>query len=439
MKEVPDEHLRETLGDLRVHVLNLKPDDGETPERRKNLPRIHRDLNADNEDYRLTTGRSVLLSEISSYLSKNKSLINKDDVVLNVLFEGDAFLPSKEFLEIFDKDKTHFSGSNGDLNLPSSLTQFWQEFITILHEKQILEKLILRLLKLVNDDRENEDKRLTASLWIKYIASSLCKIKISQRIKHRIEKARENKNKRLSSTVLSVRVQDEVDKIYPELKDILWFNALGDIPSFLTDKNFVKNIISNLNNKLSNHFVEPLLELINPSLDDEVKTNLLRFIRVFTGEEKIDDCDYDNVEEIKTIDDFAKLFDLDEGDKTFSQLNRNDKVEIGDKTVRNSSWKLESDTFDWGNCPFGILPWQLESMDTVDTITSGSLTCRKLHSIDFDVVPGMIDGKNLTTRSKINWDNVLGKKKKKPKRKRNRDGIDNMVDKAIKIVKIKHY
>lgn len=299
-----------------------------------------------NENYKLVTGKSILLLEISRYLSKNKYPSNKDEIVLNVLLEGDAFLPSQEFLEIFKKktssrldDKTHDS-------LPLSLIYFWQDFITLLHDKDILQKLILRLLKLSNNEEENDHKRLVASLWIKYIACSLYKIKLAQKIKHRMEQAQENKRKKTSSAILSLKVRDEVDRNYPGLRDILWFNVLGEIPSHLTDLNFVRNIVSNLNNKFSNHFVAPLLELITPGLDDDVKKNLLKFIRVYTNEEIIDEKS-EPLDQVKTIRDFTALFDIQNSEnlmfnKKFDQASTENTIEIADRTIRNPSWKLET-------------------------------------------------------------------------------------------------
>lgn len=440
IKDVPDEQLRETLSDLRTYVINSATDEngdtGVIEKGRKRKARNNTEQSCD-ENYKLSTAQSVLLSEISRYLSKNKSPLNKDDVVLNVLFEGDAFLPSKEFLEIFQKEKIQSRNKIEGCDLPSSLIQFWRKFITLLQEKEILEKLILRLIKLVNDERENDDRRLIASLWIKFVASSLCKIKLAQQIKHRMEKARENNRKKISSATLSMKVQAEVDRSFPKFKDILWLNVLGEIPSALTDPNFARKIISNLNSKLSHNFLHPLLELVTPDLQDEVKNDLLKFTRIYNGEESFD-CESEAIDEVKTIQDLIKLSEIQNNenirnDKIIRRSNSKDPIEIGDVTIRNSNWTLETDNLDWGNCPFGVLPWQLESMETVDTITSKNLTRGKVAQ-DCEVVPGMVDGKSLTMKSKINWNSVLGKKKR-PKRKRNRESIDNLVDKAIRMVK----
>ncbi|XP_046588920.1 uncharacterized protein LOC107225833 isoform X1 [Neodiprion lecontei] len=441
IKDIPDAQLRETLSNLRAYALILPNNE--------NTEYIDIDVNTetrndtdpcDDEKHELVAEQSNLLCQISKYLSKNKFPPDKDEIILNVLLGGEAFLPSEEFLEIFGRRKKSSSDTENCNCLPSRFINFWQEFITMLHEKEILQKLILRLLELINDETENEQKHLIASLWMKYIASSLCKIKLAHKIKHRLEHVGENKRRRTSSTILSLKVRDEVDRNFPELRDILWLNVLGEIPSFLTDIDFVRTIISNLNSKFSNHFVEPLLELITPSIRDDVRENLIHFISIYTAGQNIEDqTELVGNENVKTINDFTALFEdhINENirsDERLEQFNFEDNIKIADLTTRNSNWILEKEkSVDWGSCPIGILPWQLDSMDTVDTSSVVNIIS-DTGSKDVDIVPGIINSKSLMMRSKINWNSVLGKKKR-PKWKKNLGNIDNMVDMAIQIVK----
>ncbi|XP_046588921.1 ribosomal biogenesis protein LAS1L isoform X2 [Neodiprion lecontei] len=385
IKDIPDAQLRETLSNLRAYALILPNNE--------NTEYIDIDVNTetrndtdpcDDEKHELVAEQSNLLCQISKYLSKNKFPPDKDEIILNVLLGGEAFLPSEEFLEIFGRRKKSSSDTENCNCLPSRFINFWQEFITMLHEKEILQKLILRLLELINDETENEQKHLIASLWMKYIASSLCKIKLAHKIKHRLEHVGENKRRRTSSTILSLKVRDEVDRNFPELRDILWLNVLAG-----------QNI-------------EDQTELVGN-------------------------------ENVKTINDFTALFEdhINENirsDERLEQFNFEDNIKIADLTTRNSNWILEKEkSVDWGSCPIGILPWQLDSMDTVDTSSVVNIIS-DTGSKDVDIVPGIINSKSLMMRSKINWNSVLGKKKR-PKWKKNLGNIDNMVDMAIQIVK----
>ncbi|XP_046736249.1 protein LAS1 [Diprion similis] len=440
IKDIPDAQLRETLSDLRAYTLNVPNNenteytdiDVNTETRNDTDPRY-------DEKHELIAEQSNLLCQISRYLGKNKFLPNKDEIILNVLLGGEAFLPSEEFLEIFERRKRSSSDTENCNCLPSRFINFWLEFIKLLHEKEILQKLILRLLELLNDEKENEQKHLIASLWMKYIASSLCKIKLAQKIKHRMEHLVENKRRRTSSTTLSLKIQDEVDRNFPELRDISWLNVSGEIPSFLTNINFVRTIISNLNSKFSNHFVEPLLELITPSIRNDVRENLIDFISIYTAGQNIEDEKLVGKDNVKSINDFTALFEDHtnesiRSDERLDQSNSEDNIEIADLTTRSSNWILETETcVDWGSCPIGILPWQLESMDTVDTYSVVNIITDK-GSKDADIVPGIVNSKSFMMRSKINWNSVLGKKKR-PKRKKNLENIDKMVDMAIQIVK----
>ncbi|XP_046466933.1 uncharacterized protein [Neodiprion pinetum] len=385
IKDIPDAQLRETLSNLRAYALNLPNNENtEYTDIDVNTETRNDTDPCDDEKHELVAEQSNLLCQISKYLSKNKFPPDKDEIILNVLLGGEAFLPSEEFLEIFGRRKKSSSDTENCNCLPSRFINFWQEFITMLHEKEILQKLILRLLELINDETENEQKHLIASLWMKYIVSSLCKIKLAHKIKHRLEHVGENKRRRTSSTILSLKVRDEVDRNFPELRDILWLNVLAG-----------QNI-------------EDQTELVGN-------------------------------ENVKTINDFTALFEdhINENirsDERLEQFNFEDNIKIADLTTRNSNWILEKEkSVDWGSCPIGILPWQLDSMDTVDTSSVVNIIS-DTGSKDVDIVPGIINSKSLMMRSKINWNSVLGKKKR-PKWKKNLGNIDNMVDMAIQIVK----
>ncbi|XP_012251159.1 uncharacterized protein LOC105683261 [Athalia rosae] len=413
IKDIPDAQLKKTLSDFGTYTINSSANDSKNSQ-----------VELNGKDNTLITGQNILLAKISRYLSKNKLAANKDEVVLNILINRDVFLPSEESLEIFNKQKS-LSGIMVQDSLSPYLTRFWQDFIMLLHDKDMLQTLILSLLNLVNDENQKQQKRLTASLWLQYIASSLCKIKIAHNIKHCMEHAHEN-NKKKTSPISFVKVQEEVDQNYPEYKNVSWLNVSGDIPSCLTDRNYVTEILCDIN-KFSTNFVTPILQLVTPSLSENTKGQVFKFIQVYTGKKVVSDQSL-LVDDIKTVDDFVALAKAQNGKNLF---NEKFSAEIGDQTNRHSIWLLELETQDWSNCLFGILPWQLESMNTMNTFGDRNSVC-SLTLKESDVLPGMIDERTMTVRSRINWNSILGKKKK-PKRKRSGESQGNMVHKAMRI------
>lgn len=88
----------------------------------------------------------------------------------------------------------------------------------------------------------------------------------------------------------------------------------------------------------------------------------------------------------------------------------------------------------WTECPIGILPWQIDSLQYLKPIkviaTNSNVPIPMLVS---DIIPGIVDKTNLRMQSQIIWDNVL-RKKRRLKRKQQKGEADIMY-KALEIVK----
>lgn len=79
-------------------------------------------------------------------------------------------------------------------------------------------------------------------------------------------------------------------------------------------------------------------------------------------------------------------------------------------------FNLISDDCDWSNCPIGILPWQIDDFEQNElTISPSEIRYAIIKNLE---LPKIIDSNKLKLHSKIQWENLL-KKKKKIKKKTN--------------------
>ena len=415
-----------------------------------------------NEQYRLSTAQRVLLSEISKCLSKNKLFLNKAETFCSIMCENEVFLPNYDFLRLFMKET---SGKNTlDEDLPLNFIKFWEEFIILLQEKKLLEPLFTQLLKLVNNDRENDHKRHVASLWLCSIGNALIKHKIAQQVALNLSQSLDSKKQKLSSKLFSLKVREKVESQYPELKSP-WLNWMVDVPNCLTDKSMVQKLLLNPNKYLVG-FISSLLNLVTDSKDANVKEHLLSLLNLhIVGQVETDIALKENT--VHTVKDLTELNSKQKGNKLES-------VNLHDKIIRNSNWQLAlgklsrlrtkfnlsitykvsalnrflytilfnminlftdflfTENENWSNCPFGLLPWQVDSEENLKPLI---ITPSKIFLGDSStqIVPGIIDPKNLKMRSEINWNTVLRAKKLKSKKRKGHSDI--LIDRAIKVIK----
>lgn len=402
----------DTLKDLRVYTKKSRRDSNS-------------EINNDN-NYRLTTARSYLLIEISTFFIRNKTFTNKKQIVLNVLFDSEAFLPTADFLELFLRNSP--SNDSNETHLPLAMIKFWQPFIVMLHEKKMLKALTLRLLNFVNSSNENEQRRLCAALWINAIAQGLLKLQIAQLNAQTLEHSRDDQDRIMTPKLIGRKLQEKIHNAKPELQYSLWLNVINDIPSMFMDENFITDIILKTN-EFTLKFIEAILDLAAPIIGEEKKNNLIELIRIYT-ENNLNDS-IDNSKDIVYTDD--DINDINDDKVSVDDCN-GETLELNDKKIRNTNWQLASVNYDWENSAFGILPWQIDSLEILqsDNIIP-ELICP---ATTLNIAPGVVDNQGLLSSSQVNWEKVL-RKKQRVKRKRQKGDADVMMDRAIKMVKTK--
>ncbi|XP_015590194.1 uncharacterized protein LOC107265336 [Cephus cinctus] len=459
VEEIPDSHLQNALQDLRKFTLILSAGktynspsvaafkQGDSRDLKSTTSDVDEETVLNNTDiksdkkFQLSTARGILLTEMSRYLGKNKSISNKEERVLKVLLETEVFLPQEDFLEIFSNGKSSDKSSEDDL--PLDMIYFWQDFILLLQETKMLESTILRLLKLLNDSTEDHYRKQMAALWIKAIVRGLLKMKVSQHISETLQYSLKKK-KRISTKSMSLRIRNKLNHLHPELKNDLTLNILGDIPNCVTNFDFVTNLVLNAN-EYSAKFITVFLDLVTPSIEQDRKQLLLDLIKIYIGEDIVNgDASTTDKDRIYTIEDFEKYSAEEnhpedmEVEEISEQAERRPK--IFDQTIRNTNWKLASHNYDWGSCPIGILPWQLDTMESLPPMTAVTPVKEiKLPVTDREskIVPGIIDMSILKMRSNVSWDGIF-RKKRRIKRKRRTEETDVIINKAIEIVKKHH-
>lgn len=427
---IPDMQLQGTLQDLRMYAVKLSQQTG------KNLKNDEEETEHINElkyfklkkKYSLTMARAILLSEISRYLGKNNQIINKENIVLNGLLESEAFLPITDILSIFSENDAKFED-----RLPIKMIKFWQDIIVLLQDINILESLIFKLLTLVGNEQELRYKRHMAALWINAIAQGFLKLTIAQQtcwtLKHKVQRAKNI----VSQKALSLEIEKEINKNHPNLQDILTLNISNTIPYFMTDIHFVSDIILNAN-IFTCKFITPFLQLIIPKLDVNQKDHLMALVKIYTHNKFNNTLqDSDISEKIFTIDDICNINSEHNELKGKESSKKMNTLRLTDNNMRNSQWKLTNLQYRWGECPIGILPWQINSLQYLKSIVVIPINSNVPIS-DSNIIPGMVDKLNMRMQSLINWDNVF-RKKKRLKRKQHKGKGDILMYKAIEFIK----
>lgn len=290
-----------------------------------------------DKKYTLETARIVLLSEILRYLNK-RSIRNKKDIVCNTLFNSEAFLPSKDILSIFIEEKNIENELKEDV-LPLAMMKFWKDIIFLLHEKDLLEALIIKLLQLIDNEEVEEEKRLLASLWISSLSYSFLKLDaahcMSRVLEYQLGKA-ENK---LSPRDYEFKVRMEIDRAYPHLKDVLWFNLSDTVLPCLTDIKFISKLILHVN-EFSIKFIIPILELLSPKISKDSKQVLLNLVSIYAMGRTNDDTSPSECEKTFTIEDLQHGEHILNIDTDQNEVDHKVPRFLCDQTVRNNYWKF---------------------------------------------------------------------------------------------------
>lgn len=423
--DLPDAHLRETLKDLHSHSKMSKRDlDTSIPSE------------FDEDRYRLKTARSYLFTELSNEIRRSKDPKSISKIVIDLLINSEVFLVTSELLELFSRDNK----KNYD-NLPKRMIDFWRPMISLLHETEILEILTLKLVEIVNCKDWSHQKRRSAALWLKTIGQSFVKLKISHKEGQIFEHSQTSK-KKTPQKLMNQKLQEIIHKRNQSLKGSPWLGVNSNVPRVFENEQFTSEIILNAN-EWTHIFISPFLDCISPEMSQEKKKNLLDFLKIQNSEEIVidddddgdddaddDDNGKDNDDVVHTVEDFRTICGGEEMEVIIDDDVDDQEEDLEANNGKNFGWELAPEDVNWGNCALGVLPWQI---DTLETLGGEEVNPEVIYpDVADDVVPGVVDNRELAGK-RVNWESVL-RKSQRGKRKRRREA-DGVMNKAIQIVK----
>lgn len=422
--DIPDQKLRETLLELRTFTLQKQKNSSLLNETSTHV--IEENLE-NNKELKLMTVQRILLSEISSFLSKT-FLLENNETICSLLCDNEVFIPNQEFLEIFNNTKSKESFDNF---LPLDFIKFWEEFIILLQEKKLIESLFVQLLQLVNNENEKMQRRRIGAEWLRAIADGLVIHRISQQMRLEVDQFYDSKNRKISSKHFNQKVRSKVEKMFPDLK-FPWFNCTIEVPFRGINRSLVETLLLNPN-EFTPKFMPSLMDLVMSENFSQNQEHLLSLLNIQTMNLIDSDSNVEN-SQIYTLENLTEL--IDKQDKKMEmqivENNFDTQLNFSDETIRNNNWELPSENNDWSRCPFGLLPWQLDREESVKPLI---MSPRKIliETETMKILPGMIDRSNFQMKSKIDWNTVLRAKKINNKsRKRHSDVL---IDRAIKVIK----
>lgn len=296
------------------------------------------DANIENEEsYNLRAAQSLLLSEISAYLSRNLSALEKNNAICEVLCKIEAFLPNSDIMHIFLQKRRHKMNSKRKF-VPSNMLQFWKDIIILLHKKELLKALIFKLLNILDEEREIKGKKVSAALWINTIVCSFIQLDIALSVCRTMEYDLSKLNKQLSTKELSHRVKIYVHGKYPYLQNVLWLDISSTVPCFL-DVNFVLKLLTFHANEFPAELIKTLLKFVTPKIDEKTRQHLLQLLRIFTLQDCNDDKS-DNDERIYTVDDLREDGFVNEEASLREKEGSEEKTcLLADQAIRNLQWQ----------------------------------------------------------------------------------------------------
>ncbi|KAF7991115.1 hypothetical protein HCN44_002677 [Aphidius gifuensis] len=418
VNDIPDDNIISTLDDLFNYV-------------KKSKNNFNTSIDDAKKNHRLSTARSLLLNEITTLINRNKNHDNIKNILINCLFKSEAFLPTQELMELFLKNSNI---KKIDDNLPISMTIFWQSYISILNDKKILDLLIIKLCKFINSTMENKQSKLIASLWLKAIGDGLVKMRLAQQDLQLVNDNNNTKSK-LTPKKMGLKIQEKLKKQNPEHNNSLWFNITGNIPVIFLNNNFINDIISNAN-EFTLKFIKSFLNLVTPRIDSIIKTKLLKIINIQTNISSLNCENITSEDDIHTVDDLMKICGYsyeNEESQTDIDIDELTNNEIADEKIRNEHIKIAPVDYNWSDCSFGILPWQINSLEMLEI--------PKLLNVNYPSTPtdtslGIFNNNNELFGRRVKWDNVL-RKNRRVKRKRQKRDAHVMINRAMEIVKTK--
>ncbi|KAL0100309.1 hypothetical protein PUN28_019581 [Cardiocondyla obscurior] len=431
VSDLPEAQLRELLEELRTYMLT---------QYKSNIPNnneneyisVYRGTIKIDKEYNLQAAQTLLLSKIFMDLNDSSSTFyEKSNAICTALCKNEVFLPNFDVMRIFQqKEKITARVNLKRRILPPEMLQFWKDIIFLLHEREMLETLVFKLLNIVEQEREDKEKRNITALWISSIFYSFVQLDIVQGISRTTEYKLQKINEKLDTKTLSQRLKEHMHSKHPYLQNVLWLDISSIIPHFLCDINFLSRLLLNVN-EFSVRIIEPILKLMTWKIGPQAKKHLLNLLQLYTFQ-KHDGENSNNVEKIFSIKDLdPNSNNVPVHDIKYKTKKKKTRL-LADQIIRNSHWKSANDNYKWIECPIGLLPWQIDSLKSLEPLELNP----SRHSVsiaDSQIVAGIVNRKNLKMRSRIQWDNVLQKKRRIEKKRDT--GVVDVIIRALEIAK----
>ncbi|XP_077281818.1 uncharacterized protein LOC143908220 [Temnothorax americanus] len=429
VSDLPEIQLREILQDLRTYMLTRYRNKTSNNDENEYISVCKRTIKIDKE-YNLRTAQALLLSKVSVDLNESSGTMReKSDAICNALCKNEAFLPNFDIVRIFQREEKKNTNLKRRI-LPPAILRFWKDIIFLLHEKEMLETLLFKLLNIVDQERENKERRNLAALWISSTFYSFVQLDIVQDISRTVEYDVRKADGKLDAKTLSQRLKERVHSKHPYLRNVLWLDISSTIPHFLLDIKFLSRLLLNVND-VSARLIEPILKLLTSKIGARTKRHLLNLLEIYTFQK------YDGEDSNTDVDKIFSVQDLNPNEVQIDKIKRATKKKtaplLADQIIRNSHWKSAHDTYQWIECPIGLLPWQVDSLKSMEPLELNP-SRHSVSVLDSQIVAGIINPKNLKMQSRIKWDEVL-RKKRRIEKKRDTGVVDVIMNRALEIAK----
>ncbi|XP_014230691.1 uncharacterized protein LOC106655020 [Trichogramma pretiosum] len=403
ISDIPDQSIKDNLNLIwkKLNLSNAALNSGIT-------------LHEKNDDLKLSIVSNCLFDGISKILSKTSSFSTTGKVIIDLILNSEAFLAAPEFLKIFEATTDTIDQKN---HLPVTLIEFWKDILRLLQDKKILISLCIQMIEFVNKENDNR-KILLASLWVKTLLRSFLKLNVSKQIYQSLEqKFNHNKVEILPKNLIKL-VKEEIDLSYPDLKEVPDLNIFSDFPSCLNDRSYFQQLVTNNSKEVVKNYIVEIVELSDVVKNDPIKkAKLLNLLGVNpqTDVNMVIDASDDTHEDTNEIS-LTENTEMNIQTEKLKSLEKNlNEIEtFADNEVRNTKWKIadDSENHDWSNCPIGILPWQMNTPQTLSSLIVSPSKVR--HAVARSVnLPRILDSNGIRLHTKIQWEELEEKRRRK--------------------------
>ena len=296
-----------------------------------------------DKEYHLQTAKTLLLAKISVDLNESSStMYEKSNTICNALCKNKVFLPNLDIMRIFRQQEKKNINLKRRI-LPFKMLRFWKDVIFLLHEKEMLETLLFKLFNIVNQEREDKERRNLAALWINSIFYSFVQLDIVQSMSHTMECELQKADRKLDTKTLSQHLKERVHSEHPYLRNVLWLDISSIIPHFLLDINFLSKLLLNIN-EFSERLVEPILKLLTSRIDAQTQKHLLNLLQIYTCQKHDNEDSNNDAGKIFTIEDFNLSSIENKAHKINCANKEKPTYLLADQIIRNPHWKLAHGT-----------------------------------------------------------------------------------------------